>query len=279
MITQDILKADVLDIVFDNRNKAYGAYTLRKYYNKTLVNALGIMLALVAIICLLSFRFGKKPADNVRKEKPGIVISEVVLKKDELKKTEEKPMEQKQPIQQKKFDTQKTTEIKIVPDNKVKPEDEVPDQAVLETKAISSVTSKGDPGGTDVVIAKSTLNQGSGDNKSVEEKIDISNPVESADINPSFPGGMEALQNFLRRNLRTPDELEAGQRASVKVKFIVGYEGEVYGYEVTQSGGDAFDAEVIRVLKKMPKWVPGVYKGQNVSVYYVIPVKFEANEE
>ncbi|MGE5107118.1 MAG: hypothetical protein ACM3H8_06220 [Sphingobacteriales bacterium] len=73
MITQDILKADVLDIVFDNRNKAYGAYTLRKYYNRTLVNALGMMLALVGTICLLSFRFGKKPNEVIRKDEGPVI--------------------------------------------------------------------------------------------------------------------------------------------------------------------------------------------------------------
>lgn len=276
MITQDILTADVLDIVFDNRNKAYGAYTLRKYYNKTLVNALGMMLALVATICLLSFRFGKKPSENIQNEKPDIIISDIILKTDEPK---EKPMEQKPSVPQKKFNTQQNTPIKIEPDYKVTEENKVPDQVVLDTKATDVKTVSGVSDGSDVVISKNTSNPGNGETKTGEENIDPTNPIASAEVNPSFPGGMEALQNFLHKNLRTPDELEAGQRASVKVQFIVGHKGEVYGYEVVQSGGDAFDAEVIRVLKKMPKWIPGVYKGQNVSVYYVIPVKFEAFEE
>lgn len=280
MITQDILKADVLDIVFDNRNKAYGAYILRKYYDKRLANSLGIMLLIVAVVCLLSFRFGKRPSETIGKENGDIILSDIYLKPDEPKKPEPKPMEQKHAAPQKKFDTQKSTPIKIEPDNKVTDENKVPDQSVLDIKAVAIETVSGEPGGKDVVISKNVSDPGDGNELIKDEAaVDINDPMEVADTPPSYPGGIEALQNFLRRNLRTPDELESGQSASVKIKFVVSHDGEMYGYEVIKSAGNAFDNEVVRVLKKMPKWNPGRYKGQSVSVYYVIPVKFESIEE
>lgn len=68
--------------------------------------------------------------------------------------------------------------------------------------------------------------------------------------------------------------MEEGEEIAVKVQFIVSYNGEVTGFAVVETGGESFDNEVIRVLKKMPKWIPGKTSGENVSAYFVIPVKF-----
>ncbi|MGE5107119.1 MAG: energy transducer TonB [Sphingobacteriales bacterium] len=187
-------------------------------------------------------------------------------------------MQQKETKPQKNFETIKNTIYQIDKNQNVNKYNEVHNQSELDNKATGKENTSGESGGQDYPNKNNTSQVGNNTGTSSEE-VDYKTPLETPDVSPSFPGGMEALQNFLRKHLRTPDELEAGQRASVKVKFIVGYEGEIYGYEVVQTGGDAFDAEVIRVLKKMPKWIPGIYKGQNVSVYYVIPVKFEAIEE
>ena len=91
---------------------------------------------------------------------------------------------------------------------------------------------------------------------------------------PSYPGGMEALRNFLQRNLHNPKDMEEGELVNVNVSFVVGYDGRLQRFEVVKDGGDEFNKEVIRVLKKMPEWVPGKSNGENVSVYYNIPVKF-----
>jgi len=91
---------------------------------------------------------------------------------------------------------------------------------------------------------------------------------------PEFPGGINALRRFLERNLRNPRDLEDGELISVKVMFVVGYDGKLQRFEVIQDGGKEFNNEVIRVLKQMPAWVPGKSRGQNVSVFYTIPVKF-----
>jgi periplasmic protein TonB len=66
---------------------------------------------------------------------------------------------------------------------------------------------------------------------------------------------------------------------SVKVKFIVGYDGQLKGFETIEDGGVAFNNEVIRVLKKMPNWIPGKISGENVSVFYTVPVKFMTSAE
>lgn len=65
-----------------------------------------------------------------------------------------------------------------------------------------------------------------------------------------------------------------GEMVSVYIKFVVGYDGKLQKFNVVKDGGEVFNNEVIRVLKKMPQWIPGKSKGQNVSVYFTIPVKF-----
>jgi protein TonB len=112
----------------------------------------------------------------------------------------------------------------------------------------------------------------------VVKKIDVETPLLTAEVMPSYPGGLEALKRFLERNLNNPQDLQEGQMVSVKIRFIVGYDGKLKGFETVEDGGEAFNKEVIRVLKKMKDWIPGKSNGENVSVYYIIPVKFvEAN--
>ena len=99
------------------------------------------------------------------------------------------------------------------------------------------------------------------------------NPVETAEIMPQYPGGVQALLSFLKKNIHSPN-IEEGEDISVKIEFVVNYDGSLENFNVIQSGGDIFDNEVLRVLKKMPLWIPGKSKGKNIAVYYVVPVKF-----
>jgi periplasmic protein TonB len=279
MTTQNILTADVLDIVFENRNKAYGAYALRKYYDKRLMNSMGIMLLIVTAFILLSFRFGKKPSLHVVTDKGIVTVIDLKPSPPDEPKKPEKKIEKAVKESKLVESVKATSKIDIVPDNKVLPDDIVPDQSQMENKLVNIVTSDGEKF-TGQAVKSDEKNKGNGgDIIPDEEPMDPNNPIDNADEPPTYPGGIEALQNFLRRNLRTPDELESGESASVKIKFVVSADGEMHTFEIIQSAGNAFDNEVMRVLKKMPKWNPGKYKGQPVSVYYVIPVKFEAIEE
>ena len=96
---------------------------------------------------------------------------------------------------------------------------------------------------------------------------------------PQFPGGQEAWLDFLSRHLSAPDGLEPGEKKTVLVRFVVDEEGRVTGFVVAQSAGAAFDNEVIRVLKKMPRWKPARQNGQNITVPFTQPVTFMGVEE
>src|SRR5687768_18040209 len=93
---------------------------------------------------------------------------------------------------------------------------------------------------------------------------------------PEFPGGKAALQRFLIKHLRVPDEgLEPVSRISVEVQFIVDKNGSITGMEILRSGGELFNKEVLRVLQKMPVWKPGRQNGMEVRVYFKLPVTFQ----
>ena len=96
---------------------------------------------------------------------------------------------------------------------------------------------------------------------------------------PAFPGGQEALKQFISHNLNTPGILEDGERKVVQIRFKVDKDGTVNTFEIVTSGGGEFDREVVRVCKKMPRWIPAVQNGINVSVNYVLPVTFIGSEE
>lgn len=274
MNSNTILKADILDIIFEKRNKLYGAYDLRKFYPNRLKLALGFMF--LTAISFSAFTFlpvsqrkistGVYIIDDHRlkelKEKP-----KEPEKKTEVVKSEKKTTEKLTPITQKAF----TSNPKIVANNEktdsiitLMPDDKIGDVTIVT------------PNSGPFLVTPEKTEPGISTTEKPAATIDKSLPMDgdAVDIMPAYPGGMEAFRKFLEKNLQTPNEMENGETVSVKVKFVVDYTGKLKGFSTVQDGGDAYNKEVVRVLKKMPDWIPGKAKGENVSVYYVIPVKF-----
>jgi protein TonB len=148
----------------------------------------------------------------------------------------------------------------------------------LDSTQISSLTQTGITGEKPLIKCLNCNSDSGSVVPTVVKTIDKTTPFLTAEVMPTFPGGVDGLKKFLERNLTNPTMLNEGEMVSVKVQFIVGYDGNLKGFTVLQDGGDEFNQEVIRVLKKMPTWIPGKTQGQNVSVYYTIPVKFLSSE-
>jgi protein TonB len=99
--------------------------------------------------------------------------------------------------------------------------------------------------------------------------------LDIAEIMPEFPGGTEALKRFLIRNLRMPENnLEEGAQVKVIARFVVGADGRVRDIEIILPADAEFNAEVKRVIAKMPDWKPGSQNHRNVAVYFNLPVNF-----
>lgn len=99
------------------------------------------------------------------------------------------------------------------------------------------------------------------------------------DRQPQFPGGNQAWLAFLNTHLRPPQDLESGEKRVVNIRFFVDVDGTIANFQVARSGGNVFDNEVIRVLKKMPKWIPAMQGGQPMAVAFTQPVTFVGQEE
>jgi periplasmic protein TonB len=274
MKPQEFLQADMLDIVFENRNKSYGAYSLRKDYNHRMVLALSGMMALVlTFILYTSFR---KP----NKEKPKNSMAETVLiQQVELpnnKKMEEpKPQNKPQTAARQQAAVKYTNKIKMVAQSP----DTIPDQREIDRKNIDTKPKEGDiPVGSGT--PKGPAQDLPGDSPVVPDPPKEKEPevFTSAEVMPTFPGGLEALKAFLERYLKSPRDLEEGEHIKVKVKFVVNENGSVTGMEIVQSGGNEFDREVMRVMNKMPAWEAGKENGRKVKVYFTIPVSFASAE-
>ncbi len=268
MNISSILKADLLDIIFDNRNKEYGAYSLRKYYHERLYKALGITFLFISILSLYIFLY-----------KPNIVLTIPYVIKDNVpgnlppKKEIIPPVTQKPPkaIPQKPLSSQIfTSVIKIVDSTK----ESTKLAKNLDSVAISNVNSEGRGNAKQIVKAEVGGETKTGNTNETIKTVDKTKPLYTAEMMPSYPGGFDAMMKFLQKNIQDPQDGEHTETVSVKIMFIVGYDGVLKGFETVEDGGKAFNNEVIRVLKKMPAWIPGRTAGENVSVYYTIPVKF-----
>ncbi len=274
MKSEQILKADLLDIIFENRNKAYGAYSIRRAYPSHLKKAMGIMLLMVVIASLYVMSKPKKPLQR---------MTTVVLEPDhdlaDIKKIEKPKEQQPQP---------RTVEAQ--PQTKVdRPIEIVPDDQPIKNPPIDRTDTAtyvpGDENKAAVGEGGDKFVQGSpGETKFTPNTPQTPAPTEPAileypDEKPEFPGGMEAWSRYLQRMLRVPEDMETGDRKTVRVKFVVNANGEVTDAIITMSGGKEFDKEVLRVIGRMPKWKPGKQRGKPVASYFTQPVTFAVSEE
>ena len=270
-----ILKSDILDILFEKRNKAYGAYVLRKSYEGRVKKALGIMMCVAIALIGLAFIKESHPLT------PSTIICEISqpeLGKVETKKAEIKKPEKTMVEAPKKKDLVLRPEQMYINNLKIVANAEKVDSIrFLDEKLAIGNTTTSSPAAPPATVHPVSAEPVTG---GVEVKPNRGEPVESTEVEvmPSFPGGTEALLNFLRRHLDNPEPMNSGEAVTVKARFVVGYDGKLQGFRIIQDGGDVFNKEVMRVLKKMPDWVPGKAKGENVSVYYTIPVKFTGED-
>lgn len=270
MKADNILKADVLDIIFQNKNKEYGAYTLRKFYNNRLKKSLAITTLLVLVFAgLQSWKTPKK----ITKVFPGQVV-EIDLEKfepEEKKKLIDQP---KSPA--KKIIQQENTSAPVIVKaiDSIKPITEVKnlDNVNLGNKHVDGEPSDGLVGSGKIPGGKGFGTDSIGEPVSTRSTTD--EPIENPSENAQYPGGIEALKQFMLRNLRQPDDIEEGQKVIVIARFVVDKMGNISNVEVIQNGREDLDDEVMRVIQKMPRWKPGLQNGNPVSVYFKIPVTF-----
>jgi len=109
---------------------------------------------------------------------------------------------------------------------------------------------------------------------------DTNQVFDAVEENPEFVGGMEGLGKFLQENLKYPEAAKkANYSGKVYTSFIVNTDGTTTNFEVLKSGEFGFNEEALRVLKLVPKWIPGKSKGKNVRSRFIVPINFALEEE
>jgi periplasmic protein TonB len=273
MNTATISGNDFLDILFNGRNKDYGAYDLRRKYDRRVRNAI-IGTAAVTMTIIGGYALSND-----------VLASETVTRKPLPTPTVLHPIE---PIEAKPTPPPPALpsstppparpSIRVTPPvitrEEVAPEDAPPRMSELENKSVGLTTAPGDETGVDVGLIPQTT---TGETLiAPKERDDPDKPWGTVEIMPSFPGGEAGLARYLSSSIRYPHiAAENGIEGLVVVQFVVDYEGNIKDVKVLSAAkGGGLEQEASRVIKAMPKWKPGRQNGRNVSVLYSIPVNF-----
>lgn len=270
----DLISSDWVDLVFEGRNKAYGAYRLRKSTTKRNI------LAMVAVVILLIVAFIILTVKNfVDEQRAKVAMTQVA----EL--TNYKQPEKKAEVKQKKVEVEpervvervkssiKFTAPVIKKDEEVKPDEDLKTQdELMSTKtAIGTFDVKGnDDANGEILKAKDVIAEPEPPKHEEENKV-----FDIVEQQPLFPGGPAALMKYLSENTKYPVVAqENGVQGRVTVQFVVEKDGSISDVHVLRGVDPSLDKEAVRVVKSMPRWTPGKQNGITVRVNYRVPVLF-----
>ena len=268
--------ATLEEIVFQNRNKSYGAYSLRIDYQNVIKKSLLIGVSIFGLAVLTPMLWAKVES-KINREVIARVTDVVIPpppEKIEPPKIETPPP----PVEKVSIKTIAFNEPKIVDtDEKIEP---IPDQETLDNTdaQISNKTHDGVAGEipTEDPDAIKTNQPEMPIAVSTEEKDRIFLSVEQS---PEFAGGMNALLKFLQKNLHYPTPaVNANVGGKVYMQFVVGQDGSITKVDVLKGIGFGCDEEAQRVVKLMPKWSPGRQSGRAVAVKFTLPISFQLSE-
>ncbi|MBS1681394.1 MAG: energy transducer TonB [Bacteroidetes bacterium] len=246
------------DVVFENRNKEYGAYFIRSAYGNNVSKA--------STICVLFF---------------GLLLIVVQWPLTSIPETHKRIVDPPLPFLFKK--------IKISTDH-VRPQEAVKHKLntkVIPTKVVTHEVAEPKPITTEepgpIESGKSNeleiLSDGSTINLPATPTIELQKTFDHAEVMPEFEGGLKALYKFLNRHLRYPAVARhQGQEGTVLVRFVVDATGTVTNIEIIRGVSGAIDHEATRVVALLPKWKPGRQHDSPVNVRMVIPIKFKLGD-
>lgn len=273
-----ILSADVLDIIFDGKNKQYGAYDLRKSYNRRLTKAL-LITAAIALLIFLGSVFAKFVGKNSAETIDVVDTQMAELKKEPPPPVVPPPPPPKPPpppeINQVKF-----TPPKIVKDEEVKEDEKPPEMEKLEEAAIGLKNQEGikDEG----IVAPVVEQTGTGKVEAPKDDEDYNKVFTVVQIPAEYPGGLAAWNKYLERNLNSNAPVDNGApagRYTVVLSFIVDKTGNISEINAENDPGYGTKEEAVRVLKKGGGWKAAVQNGRNVIYRHRQSITFQVSEE
>ena len=278
----DLIDPKWVDMVFANKNKEYGAYQLRKGTSGR--NIKSIIILVIAALLVGGFLAYKVRADKLAEEERARMEAIELSKLQEQAKKEKKQEEIKPKVEQPKKEipevreSQKFTAPVVKKDELVKEENQVKQMDKLDEKvAISNVDQEGTKDRTVEAVRNDiavNVPPPPVEAPKQEVKQEVENKVFTvAEQMPSFKGN---VNQWLSQNLTYPAvAAENGIQGRVIVNFVVEKDGSISNVQVVRSVDPALDKEAVSVVKRMPKWNPGMNNGQPARVKFTLPVTFK----
>lgn len=262
---QNYLRSSIDDIVFENRNKEYGAYQLRKIADRyTIIGLLtGLTLTLLVAFYMLS-----KRAPDVIETTIERVVNVTKLKVPEIPKVDlSAPAAPAPPTDMQSI---RHIEMRPVDDAHVVTSD-VPTIDQLKNKNISNVTDS-TSSNRNPLILKEPIKQGT---TNVKNESTVFKYVE---VMPVFNGGFEAMSNWISNHINYPRQAADNSiEGTVYISFVINTDGSISDAFVERGIGFGCDEEALRAVEGMPHWTPGRQNNTAVRVKTTVPIKFETN--
>ena len=247
--------SDYLEVLFENRNKEYGAYILRKEYHAALNT--GLFIAILAVLIpVFIYAYSLWYSNDTMTYYP--YIGQVQMYNDLVS-----PAELEQLSKQQKPAVNENNASLVTPDDQIplnkKKGPVLPDSLVKKSDSISSSSARNG-------VIGDTTQKGSGD------------IYYSVEVMPQYPGGPTAMQRFISENVRYPaDAVKRGAAGTVKITFHILKDGYVDKVFVLKGLDPYLDAEAVRVIRLMPRWKPAYHHGKPVEIICAIPITFNSS--
>ena len=262
----DLSSKEWRDIVFEGKNKDFGAYEMRKNSDARHNKAMIVVVIIIAIAFLLPLivntvlpKSEERPEDLT--EQAMVNLGDAVEEEQEEPEEEQQRYEEEKPevLPEEVLNTVKVTELAIVEDDKVNAEDEIKTQDELKE--------------TTTAFGQSDFDKGTDDRNVVREHKD---EIVVEEKKPQFPGGEVALMKYIQEHLKYPPvAMENNIQGRVVVQFVVTKTGKIGEVKVARSKDPDLDKEAVRVVKTLPDFIPGKMNGQAVAVWYTLPITFK----
>lgn len=269
------------DIIFEEKNKNYGAFALRQSSGKRHMLAFGVMVLFVGLITALPMILSTvKAASNTHTAN---ITDEYKLKAIDVDNKQPEPQINIPVVPEppKFLPMDKYVPPVIVPnstdipeEHQMKPTDKIIDSK-REVGAFQIDNGSTDPDAIRKEIANNNIIAGNGKTDgNVAKKI-----FERVEVMPQFPGGEAELQKYLEKNIQYPVvDIEMGNQGRVVIRFVVDKDGNIKNLQLQSGVSPNCDKEAMRVIQNMPKWIPGKQNGEAVQVYFTVPVLFRIGD-
>ncbi|MDE5649731.1 MAG: energy transducer TonB [Duncaniella sp.] len=275
----DLSSSEWIDLIFEGKNKDFGAYELRKASAKRHNRAMLVILIVLLVVALLGLlantvlqQADARPEDQIEQT---IIDYTADEQEEEEQEEEQQRVEEQQPeaLPEEILNTVKATELQITRDEEVV--EEIKSQDELKETDTAVGTTDFDKGTDDLNVVREHKEEIIVEEKK-PEPVDDNKVFDVVEQKPQFPGGEAALLKYVADHIRYPAMAQENNiQGRVTVQFVVTKTGSVGEVKVVRGKDPDLDKEAVRVVKSLPKFVPGKMNGHAVNVWYTLPINFK----